>query len=47
MVDLLEQLIGKAPNPAAPLRSGKDHGMMVSMGGNDKTVTSLVVRRTA
>lgn len=44
MVDLLEQLTGKAPNPGA---SRKDYGMMVSMGGNDKTVTSLVVRRPA
>lgn len=46
MVDLLDQLTGKAPNPAAAL-AGKDHGMMVSMGGNDKTVTSLIVRRAA
>ncbi len=44
MVDLLEQLTGKAPNQ---VQSGKDHGMMVSMGGNDKTVTALVVKRTA
>lgn len=44
MVDLLEQLTGRAPNPGG---SGKDHGMMISMGGNDKTVTALVVRRAA
>ncbi|MDB5106559.1 MAG: hypothetical protein JWP91_4248 [Fibrobacteres bacterium] len=44
MVDLLEQLTGKAPNQ---VKSAKDHGMMVSMGGNDKTVTALVVKRTA
>lgn len=43
MVDLLQQLTGKAPNPVVMMR---DHGMMVSMGGNDKTVTALVVRRT-
>lgn len=42
MVDLWEQFTGKAPNPAG---TKKDHGMMISMGGNDKTVTSLVVRR--
>lgn len=42
MVDLLEQLTGRAPNPS---KSGKDHGMMVSMGGNDKTVTAMVVKR--
>jgi acetyl-CoA C-acetyltransferase/acetyl-CoA acyltransferase len=44
MVDLLEQLTGRAPNQ---VKSGKEHGMMVSMGGNDKTVTALVVKRTA
>jgi acetyl-CoA C-acetyltransferase len=44
MVDLFEQLRGKAPNPARPGRAGREHGMMVSMGGNDKTVTALVVR---
>jgi acetyl-CoA C-acetyltransferase len=42
MVDLLQQMTGKAPNPA---ELKQDHGMMVSMGGNDKTVTALVVRR--
>ncbi len=42
MVDLLEQLTGKAPNQAKP---AKEHGMMVSMGGNDKTVTALIVKR--
>lgn len=44
MVDLLEQLTGRAPNQ---VQSGKEHGMMISMGGNDKTVTALVVKRTA
>ena len=44
MVDLWLQLTGKAANQAA---FKKDYGMMVSMGGNDKTVTSLVVRRAA
>ncbi len=50
MVDLFEQLRGLAPNPATPSGtgpSGKEHGMMVSMGGNDMTVTALVVRRAA
>jgi acetyl-CoA C-acetyltransferase/acetyl-CoA acyltransferase len=46
MVDLVEQLTAKAPNPARGA-GARDHGMMVSMGGNDKTVTSLVVRRAA
>ena len=30
-----------------PGRPGKEHGMMVSMGGNDMTVTALVVRKAA
>ena len=49
MVDLWEQFTGRIPKgaPKAALGAGRDHGMMVSMGGNDKTVTSLVVRRAA
>ncbi len=43
MVDLTEQLTGRAPNP---IQSAKEHGMMISMGGNDKTVTALVVKRS-
>jgi acetyl-CoA C-acetyltransferase len=42
MADLILQMTGKAANPAT---LKKDHGMMVSMGGNDKTVTALVVRK--
>jgi acetyl-CoA C-acetyltransferase/acetyl-CoA acyltransferase len=45
MVDLFEQLRGKAPNQVRWGRPGKEHGMMVSMGGNDKTVTALVARK--
>lgn len=41
MVDLLHQLTGKADNKANPK---KPYGMMISMGGNDKTVTCLIVR---
>ena len=44
MVDLLEQLTGRASSQTHP---GKDHGMMVSMGGDDKTVTALIVKRAA
>jgi acetyl-CoA C-acetyltransferase len=40
MVDLLHQFIGKAAHPAL-LR--KPYGMMISMGGNDKTVTCFIV----
>ncbi|HRD55226.1 MAG TPA: 3-ketoacyl-CoA thiolase [Parachlamydiaceae bacterium] len=41
MVDLLHQLTGKAENQ---LMLKKPYGMMVSMGGNDKTVTCLIVK---
>lgn len=41
MVDLWEQLLHKAPHQAT-LKS--PYGMMISMGGNDKTVTCMIVR---
>jgi acetyl-CoA C-acetyltransferase/acetyl-CoA acyltransferase len=40
MVDLQQQLLGIAPNQAK-LKS--PYAMMVNMGGNDKTVTALIV----
>jgi acetyl-CoA C-acetyltransferase/acetyl-CoA acyltransferase len=43
MVDLLLQQTGKAENQAT-LRS--PYAMMISMGGNDKTVTCIVTRQT-
>lgn len=42
MVDLLHQLTGKAENQ---VNSSKPYGMMISMGGNDKTVTCLIVKK--
>jgi acetyl-CoA C-acetyltransferase/acetyl-CoA acyltransferase len=42
-VDLWRQLTGRAGSYQVPL--AKDHGVMVSMGGNDKTVVSLVLKR--
>jgi acetyl-CoA C-acetyltransferase/acetyl-CoA acyltransferase len=42
-VDLWKQLTGKAGD--FQVEVAKEHGVMVSMGGNDKTVVSLVVRR--
>ncbi|MBA2728058.1 MAG: 3-ketoacyl-CoA thiolase [Parachlamydiaceae bacterium] len=42
MVDLLMQLTGKAENQ---VNSSKPYGMMISMGGNDITVTCLIVKR--
>lgn len=42
LVDLHLQLTGKADNQ---VDSQKPYGLMVSMGGNDKTVTCLIVKR--
>jgi len=41
LVDLLHQFTGKAANPVSTERN---LGMLISMGGNDKTVTCLIVR---
>jgi acetyl-CoA C-acetyltransferase len=41
MVDLLQQFTSKADNQSQPK---KPYGMMISMGGNDKTVTCLIVK---
>ena len=42
-VDLWKQLTGRAGGYQVDL--AREHGIMVSMGGNDKTVVALVVRR--
>ncbi len=42
LVDLLHQLTGKASNQA---NLKTPFGMMVSMGGNDKTLTSVIVKK--
>lgn len=41
LVDLLHQFTGRAANPA---KLKKPYGLMISMGGNDKTVTCLIVK---
>ncbi len=43
LVDLLHQLTGKAENQ---VKVKSPFGMLISMGGNDKTVTSIVVKKT-
>lgn len=43
MVDLLHQFTGKAANQVS-LKS--PYGMMISMGGNDKTVTCIIVKKS-
>ncbi len=42
MVDLLHQCTGQASNQ---IHLKKPYGMMISMGGDDKTVTCLIVKR--
>lgn len=42
LVDLHAQMTGKAANQVL---SDKKYGMMISMGGNDKTVTAIVVKK--
>ena len=42
LVDLFLQLVGNADNQVS---SQKPYGMMISMGGNDKTVTCFIVKR--
>lgn len=42
LVDLIHQLTGKAENQHTPKHST---GMMISMGGNDKTVTAIIARK--
>lgn len=41
LVDLLQQFTGKAANPGV---LKKPFGMMISMGGNDKTLTCIIVK---
>lgn len=40
--DLIHQLTGKSENPSP---NNKPYGMMVSMGGNDITVTSIIAKK--
>jgi acetyl-CoA acetyltransferase len=42
-VDLMRQLTGRAGDYQVPM--AREHGILLSMGGNDKTVVSLVLRR--
>jgi acetyl-CoA C-acetyltransferase/acetyl-CoA acyltransferase len=42
LVDILHQMTGRADNQA---KLKKDHAMMISMGGNDKTVTAIIATR--
>ena len=46
-VDLLRQLTGTAGDCQVKIPAGKPYGIMVSMGGDDRTVVSCVFRRGA
>ncbi len=46
-VDLLRQLTGTAGDCQVEIPAGKPYGIMVSMGGDDRTVVSCVFRRGA
>jgi acetyl-CoA C-acetyltransferase/acetyl-CoA acyltransferase len=44
-VDLFKQLTGKAGDFQLEIGDDKPYGLMISMGGNDKTVVSAVFKR--
>ncbi|TET20489.1 MAG: 3-ketoacyl-CoA thiolase, partial [Candidatus Cloacimonadota bacterium] len=44
-VDIVHQLSGKAGDYQAKIHPEKPYGMMSSMGGNDKTVVSMVFKK--
>ncbi len=46
-VDLLHQLTGKAKDCQVEIKSDRPYGMLISMGGNDRTVTCMIFRRAA
>jgi len=44
-VTLLEQLTGKAGDAQIEIKKDRPYGLSVNMGGNDKTVISIVYKR--
>jgi acetyl-CoA C-acetyltransferase len=44
-VDLWQQLTGRAGDCQVKISSGKPYGLMINMGGNDKTVAAFIFRR--
>jgi acetyl-CoA C-acetyltransferase/acetyl-CoA acyltransferase len=46
-IDLVLQLTGKAGDFQVPINSDRPHGLMISMGGNDITVVSMIFRQPA
>lgn len=45
MVDLWKQLTGQAGSSQIELDANRPYGMMVNMGGNDRTVVSIIVKK--
>lgn len=46
-VDLWQQLTGNAEDCQVKIKSDKPYGLMINMGGNDKTVATLIFRPAA
>ena len=44
-VDLVHQLTGKSGDYQVPIHADRPYGMMVSMGGNDITVVSMIFKK--
>ncbi|MDI6840656.1 MAG: 3-ketoacyl-CoA thiolase [bacterium] len=44
-VDIMHQLIGKAGDCQVEIDSNRPYGMMISMGGNDKTVVVMIFKK--
>ncbi|MCK4943789.1 MAG: 3-ketoacyl-CoA thiolase, partial [Candidatus Aminicenantes bacterium] len=44
-VDLVHQLTGKSGDYQVPIESDRPYGMMISMGGNDITVVSMIFKK--
>ncbi|MCK4404846.1 MAG: 3-ketoacyl-CoA thiolase, partial [candidate division Zixibacteria bacterium] len=44
-VDLVHQLTGKASDCQVDIKSERPYGMLISMGGNDRTVTCMIFRK--
>ncbi|HHS13502.1 MAG TPA: 3-ketoacyl-CoA thiolase [bacterium] len=46
-VDLIHQLTGQAGDSQVSVPSDRPYGLMISMGGNDKTVVSCIFKKTS
>jgi len=45
-VDVIHQLLGKAGECQVKISADRPYGMLSSMGGNDKTVVAMILRKT-